>query len=130
MSDRLFDSSAIINLCSEKKIDHLVTAWTLDLAFYEIGNAVWRQVYVRKSLSREKGDMILDALMSVLENMNIAKVEDALGILKIAVEEGITYYDASYLFVAIKNSLALVTDDEKLYNASKKYIKVSSSKEI
>lgn len=32
----LFDASAIINLCREKKFDKLLQGWTLNLAFYEI----------------------------------------------------------------------------------------------
>ncbi len=36
----LFDASAIINLCAEKKLDKLLEGWTLNLAFYELGNAV------------------------------------------------------------------------------------------
>ena len=36
----LYDSSAIINLCGETKIDKLLEGWTLNLAFYELGNAV------------------------------------------------------------------------------------------
>ena len=49
----LFDSSAIINLCGERKIDPLLEGKTLSLAFYEVGNAVWRQVHVHKSIKRE-----------------------------------------------------------------------------
>ncbi len=44
----LFDASAIINLCGKKKLDKLLEGWTLNLAFYEIVNAVWKQVYIYK----------------------------------------------------------------------------------
>ena len=30
----LFDSSAIINLCGEKRVSKLLEGWTLNLAFY------------------------------------------------------------------------------------------------
>ena len=43
----LFDASAIINLCGEKKLDKR-SKDDLNLAFYEIGNAVWKQVHIHK----------------------------------------------------------------------------------
>jgi len=39
----LLDPSAIINLCGKKKIDKLLEGWTLNLAFYELGNAIWKK---------------------------------------------------------------------------------------
>ena len=36
----LFDSSAIINLCGTKRVERLLDGWTLNLAIYELGNAV------------------------------------------------------------------------------------------
>jgi hypothetical protein len=47
----LFDSSAIINLCRQKKIDKLLEGWTLNLAFYDLGNAVWKQVHAHKTIT-------------------------------------------------------------------------------
>ena len=126
----LFDSSAIINLCGEKKIDPLLEGKTLSLAFYEVGNAVWRQVHVHKSITREEGDLVLDSLMEVVRRMEKIEVEKPLEILRIAVEENLTYYDASYLQAAIEKDLTLITDDKKLYVTGKKYIETLKSDEI
>jgi len=125
-----FDSSAIINLCGERKIDPLLEGKTLSLAFYEVGNAVWRQVHVHKSITREEGDLVLDSLMEVVRRMEKIEVEKPLEILRIAVEENLTYYDASYLQAAIEKDLTLITDDKKLYVAGKKYIETLKSDEI
>ena len=126
----LFDSSAIINLCGERKIDPLLEGKTLSLAFYEVGNAVWRQVHVHKSITREEGDIVLDSLIEVVRRMEKIEVEKPLEILRIAVEENLTYYDASYLQAAIEKDLTLITDDKKLYVAGKKYIETLKSDEI
>jgi len=126
----LFDSSAIINLCGERKIDPLLEGKTLSLAFYEVGNAVWRQVHVHKSITREEGDIVLDSLMEVVRRMEKIEIEKPLEILRIAVEENLTYYDASYLQAAIEKDLTLITDDKKLYVAGKKYIETLKSDEI
>ena len=58
------------------------------------------------------------------------EIEDPQEILKIAVKENITFYDATYLYMAMKNSLTLVTDDEKLYITAKKYVKTIKSRVI
>ncbi|MCP8313135.1 MAG: type II toxin-antitoxin system VapC family toxin [archaeon] len=126
----LFDSSAIINLCGERKIDRLLEGWTLNLAFYELGNAVWRQVHIRKGMAIDEANMILDPLVEIFRRMNKPKKEDALKTLEIAIKEGLTYYDAAYINAAVENSLTLVTDDEQLYKISKKYVKTAKSDEL
>jgi len=123
----LFDSPSIINLCGEKKIDKLLDGWTLNLAFYELGNAVWKHVHVHKKITANEADILLDPLIEVFRKLRKPETEDALEILKIAVKESLTYYDASYINAAIENSLTLVTDDEELGKISKKYVKTITS---
>jgi len=127
---RIFDASAIINLCGARKVDRLMDGCTLSLALYEVGNAVWRLVYRDKKVAVEDGRIILDSLSSVIGAMELVEAGDALDILGLAVEEGLTYYDAAYLHAAIKNSLILVTDDETLYRSAKKHVKIIKSEEI
>ena len=126
----LFDSSSIINLCAREKIDELLEGVTLSLAFYEIGNAVWRQVHLHKALTQVEGGRALGAVVEVLKKMGEIRVEDASAILDIAVGEGLTFYDASYLHVAIKKETALVTDDEKLNHVAEKYVQTVTSEEL
>jgi len=126
----LFDSSSIINLCSERKIERLLEGCTLNLAFYELGNAVWKQVHLHKALTQEEGSEALAALTEMYGQMRELQVEDASSILKIAVEEGLTYYDASYIHAAIKNDAVLVTDDRKLQTAASKYVETATSDEL
>ncbi|MGQ9469722.1 MAG: type II toxin-antitoxin system VapC family toxin [Nitrososphaerales archaeon] len=126
----LFDSSAIINLCGERKIDRLLEGWTLNLAFYELGNAVWKQVHIQKGMTMDEANMVLDSLIEIFRRMKKPKKEDALKTLEIAIKESLTYYDAAYINAAIENSLTLVTDDEKLYKISKKYVKTAKSDEL
>jgi len=127
---KLFDSSAIINLCGEKKTDKLLNGWTLNLAFYELGNAVWKQVYLHKKITVNEANTLLDTLTEIFRKLRKPETEDALETLKIAVKESLTYYDASYINTAIENGLTLVTDDEQLYKISKKYVKTTTSNEL
>jgi predicted nucleic acid-binding protein len=126
----LFDSSAIINLCGEKKIEKLLDGWTLNLAFYELGNAVWKQVYVHKTITVNEANTLLDPLIELFRKLRKPETEDAFGTLKIAVKESLTYYDASYINAAMGNGLTLVTDDEPLYKMSKKYVNTVTSDEL
>lgn len=126
----LFDSSAIINLCGEKKIDKLLEGWTINLAFYELGNAVWKQVHIHKTITSQEANTILDPLIEVFSFLKKPEAEDALETLKMALNESLTYYDASYIHAAMENDLTLVTDDEQLKHVSKKYVKTITSDKL
>jgi predicted nucleic acid-binding protein len=127
---RLFDSSSIVHLCAKKRVDVLLEGVALSLAFYEVGNAVWKQVYLKKSLTREEGGKALATLVEVLKKMGEVSVEDGPAVLDIAVEEGLTYYDASYVHAAVKNGLTLVTDDERLRSVAKKYVETATGRDM
>lgn len=126
----LFDASAIINLCGEKKLDKLLEGWTLNLAFYELGNSIWKQVYVYNAIDTDEACIILDSLTEVFLKLKKPKKENSLETLKIAVKEGLTFYDASYIQASLENGLTLVTDDKQLYRKSKKYIRVITTDEL
>ncbi|MBA7478157.1 PIN domain-containing protein [archaeon] len=126
----LFDSSSIINLCSERKIERLLEGCTLNLAFYELGNAIWKQVHLHKALTQKEGSEALAALTEVYRQMRELHVEDTSSILNVAVEEGLTYYDAAYLHAAIKNDAVLVTDDRRLHTAASKHVETATSEEL
>jgi len=127
---QLFDSSSIINLCAKKRLDKLIQGSTLSLALYEVGNAVWKQVHLKRSLTREEGEKALSTLVEVLKRMNVILIEDCSAVLSIAVEEGLTYYDASYIHAADRNGLTFITDDERLSSIAKKYVQTATSSDI
>lgn len=62
--------------------------------------------------------------------MRKIKIKDHEKTLKIVQRENLTFYDAAYISVAIENNLTLITDDEKLYKAARKYAKVLKSQEV
>jgi len=128
----IFDASSIINLFEQKKIEKVMNGFCLNLSIYELGNFVWKISNLYKIINLNEGINLLEALIDIFNSLNKieTKSEDYLEILKIAYKENLTFYDASYLHAAIKNNLPLVTDDEKLYTASKKYIKTLKSNEI
>jgi len=126
----IFDSSAIINLCGDRKAGKLLDGWTLNLAIYELGNAVWKQVKIHGKITAEEANLVLDSLTEVFKRLKKPASENPLKTLEIAVKEDLTYYDASYIGAAVENDLTLVTDDDKLYRAGKKYVRTIKSNEL
>ena len=63
-----------------------------------------------------------------MEVHNIREAEKE--ILDLSLREGLTIYDASYIYVAMKEKLTLVTDDAKLRQVASKYVKTLSSVDV
>ena len=49
---------------------------------------------------------------------------------ELALKEGLTVYDASYLYMAIKDKLTLVTDDYRLKKKASQHVRVLSTREL
>jgi len=127
MNHYLFDSPAIIILVERSKLDELVEGWTIDLAFYELGKAVWKQVNLYQTLSVDEAKIALDALVFVFDKMHKIQEFEPLNILEIAVTEGFSYYDATYLLAAMDKKMTLITDDKKLKQVGDKYVNTVTS---
>ncbi|MEM1697920.1 MAG: type II toxin-antitoxin system VapC family toxin, partial [Thermofilaceae archaeon] len=52
------------------------------------------------------------------------------GIFSLAVSEGVTVYDASYIYAAETMGLVLVTDDSRLRSAAEKHVKTLTSAQL
>ena len=48
----------------------------------------------------------------------------------LTLKENITVYDASYMYVAMRDNLIFVTDDQKLRNKASRYAKAIPSSEV
>jgi predicted nucleic acid-binding protein len=57
-------------------------------------------------------------------------VENAAGILNLALSENLTFCGTSYLYAAIEEGLTLVADDEKIYSTGKKHVETLNSDSI
>ena len=70
----------------------------------------------------------LMVVFDVLDLLSIKGFEPE--IFKLSSKEQLTIYDASYLYITIKNKMILVTDDQKLRDKASKYVKVLDSKHL
>ena len=127
----LFDSSAIINLVKKGTIKPFAYGATLDLALYEVLNAIWKEHLLLKRFDKETALQLLNIISSIFNIINIISIK-GLGkeVFNLASKENITIYDASYLYIAIRNNFILITDDKELKNKALKYVKAFTSGEV
>ncbi|MEM1621942.1 MAG: type II toxin-antitoxin system VapC family toxin, partial [Metallosphaera sp.] len=87
--------------------------YTAPLARFELGNIIWKEVSLRKNLTREEGLKLTTYVENILDTMVIAEV-NMVRTEMIAISNDITYYDASFVSLASDLNVQLVTEDEKL----------------
>jgi predicted nucleic acid-binding protein len=120
----MFDASAIYALINLNKVELIKNGRTLELAIYEFSNILWKKVSLDKEMSLKEGMLILRLFKKVLVIMEVSSI---LGneeeILKLASKYKLSFYDASYLYLAIRNKEPLATEDRVLYEIAKKFVK-------
>ena len=127
----LFDASSIVNLVKRGILRVLGQGSTIDLARYEALNAVWKEYLLLKQIDRETMLEFADILSKIFDIIRIENIQgNEREVIELAAREKLTIYDASYLLLAIKKNLILVTDDEKLKRKASKYVKVRKTQEI
>ncbi len=85
---------------------------------------------IKSKITSAEADNLLRNLLDIVADRIrlISSSEiDHLSTIRIAREEKLSYYDATYLSIAMTRNLLLVTDDRRLYNSAKKYVKVLTS---
>jgi predicted nucleic acid-binding protein len=111
----LFDSSAIFKAIKENKIEVLAGNCTIELARYELGNILWKERTLHGTFSEQEAQILAKAVKNTLALMDIIETaghEEQ--ILQTAVNQKITYYDASYAHIAKTKQLTLITEDTRL----------------
>ena len=131
----VFDSCSLLNLTralADGVIDVLKGNITVSLAYYEIGNALWKECNLYRRVSVEEVVKTLRFMYSMLGLMKVIHIEDvsfSINTFFMANKLNITYYDAAYLNVAKELDKVLVTDDKRLREIAEKInVKTLSSK--
>lgn len=127
----LLDSSAIINLIKRGDLRVFARAHTLDLALYEALNSIWKEVYLIKRIKEEVGLKLIEIITNIFSVIEVHSIKGSeKEVFELSLKERLTIYDASYIYIAIKERLMLITDDKKLREIALKYVKVLPSIEI
>ena len=114
-----------------KRIGVLAENYIQELTIYEVLNALWKETYVLRKMSIKEAESLLEVfiqLLSYLKVLDLRGLESE--VFKIAVETGLTVYDASYLALARREKLTLVTEDVKLRNVASTMIQAVSLDEL
>lgn len=90
------------------------------LWYYEIGNVLLQSVK-RKRITTEQMEMAWQRLLSLPLATIKLEEQDVMAIAKLALGEGLSFYDASYLFAAQKEKVNLASLDKALRIAASKH---------
>ncbi|MFC6905865.1 type II toxin-antitoxin system VapC family toxin [Halalkalicoccus tibetensis] len=122
---RLFDASALVDVILGEGsgtvgIDVVFDEVLLDLTRYEAANALWKIAVARDLLSDDELRTAVD-ILGRLDNE--VRFESATGAelhrtMQVAHRDGLTFYNASYLSIAERDDLSLVTEDGALRDAA------------
>ena len=131
----LLDASAIIPLIRKLKtsiVEYIDQFLILDLTLYEIGNALWKRYYLKSTKSGETERKIEEVIVdfaTILASINVNRIkpDDLKEILRIAGEHKLTFYDASYVYVAEKRKLQLITEDKEILKKYQKAINLEDA---
>jgi predicted nucleic acid-binding protein len=94
-------------------------------------SAIWKEYKLLKRISKKTAleyAKLLSMVFRGIEVVSIAESEEE--VLKMATALGITVYDASYLYLAVRKGFILVTDDKKLKEKASKYVKVLTTDQL
>jgi len=108
----LLDSSSIFEALKTLNLKPLEGSSTLDLARYEVGNAIWKHGNILNTLTLKEAKLLMEEasrLFSLLDVVDVSGGES--DILELAGQLKTTFYDASYLHVAKGMGVPLVTED-------------------
>jgi len=92
------------------------------LLMYEVPNVLWKAVE-KNSIRIEDAVSILEMFVKIKPETIYFEHEDLRKALEIAVTNHMSFYDASYVAMAVKTKSVLITADQALHNIAKKYMK-------
>jgi len=114
--EAMLDASALYPLLKrlgEKAASLLTRLAILDLTKYELGNALWKEYKLGLLKNWENPIVLWSKIMEEMPTYRI-EMQHLRDIEKIAVERDLTFYDASYIYMAETQNLKLITEDEEL----------------
>jgi len=133
MKSHLIDASSLLLLMKKADIqielDYFKSSYLLDLTFYEVGNAIWKDTYLTKFLTKGESEALRNRIQIVLGRTDRIGSEAAnfQKILDISESERLSFYDSSYLFAAREKNLILVTEDRELRAKAEKHVKTQNA---
>ncbi len=127
----LFDASSIFALLEKGSPEKLLDNVTVNLAFYELGNVLWKEAHIFENISPSEMWDLQRYINNMLKLMQIISVEEIKEkVLDLSLENNITFYDASYVHPAVTNGWTFVTEDKELREKVKTEVKTLTAKQL
>jgi predicted nucleic acid-binding protein len=127
----LYDASSLIEAIKLRRLDLLVRNYVQWLTYYEVLNALWKEVCLTRTLPLDRAFQLVALIKRVINYMDVLDVEGLEEeIFRVAVKLELTAYDASYVVLAQKHGLILVSEDEKLRSTAQRVVKSISVEEL
>ncbi|HMK94302.1 MAG TPA: type II toxin-antitoxin system VapC family toxin [Candidatus Limnocylindrales bacterium] len=120
----LLDASSLYPLLLSGEAFDLEQCAVSTLTEYELGNVLWKETRRKRIDFKLAAETFSDAL-SELKKIDIDKIDD---ILVTALERNLTFYDASYAYLAETQNMKLVTEDIDLVKKCKCAIRLKEMK--
>ena len=116
----LFDASALFLLIQRSdviaKMDLINSIYVLHLTIYEIGNILWKEAYIFKRIKDPYKTTRL--VQEILRRVNLLNDPPLYEVLKLSLSRGLTFYDASYVYMAESMNMTLVTEDKQILKST------------
>ena len=107
----LIDASALYPILVSSIPINIDECAVSSLTEYEVGNVLWKENQQKKLKNPKRIATIFSEVIRPLRKMDIDSIA---GVLAIAIERNLTFYDASYAYIAEKQNMKLVTQDAEL----------------
>jgi len=117
----LIDTSALYPLLISGQAFNAEQCAISSLTQYEVGNVLWRENRQKKLKNASRVAEIFSETLSSLKKLEIDSLAN---VLAVAIERCLTFYDASYAYLAEKENLRLVTQDSDLLKKCKAAIPI------
>ncbi|AEM38435.1 hypothetical protein Pyrfu_0565 [Pyrolobus fumarii 1A] len=95
----------------------------LDLTVYEVCNAFWKEARKLHRISTDDAIVACKAAYKASKRITVIGLDDSIVevAMRIAAEQNITFYDASYIAASIKLGLHLASEDKDILKAGPRY---------
>jgi len=121
----LIDTSALYPILLSGVAFNSEECAVTSLTEYEIGNVLWRANLQKKLKDPEEVATIFSEAIRPLRKLEIDSIAN---VLAIATQRNLTFYDASYAYLAEKENMKLVTQDTGLLKKCKLAISIKEMK--
>ena len=117
----LIDTSALYPLLVSGEAFNAEECVVTTLTEYEVGNVLWKEKQQKKIKDPARVATIFSEAIRPLRKLEIDSIAN---VLMVAIERHLTFYDASYAYLAEKENLKLVTQDSDLLKKCKVAISI------